>query len=70
MPAGILGWAEAMARVAIDYSRGHDYGCATKFWQAAAGNMHIQDVQLFEPAHHTIEMRLVPGSDPPRFEPV
>ena len=59
-----------MARIAIDHARGHDYGCATKFWRDAAGNVHILDVQLLEPEHRTIEMRQVPGSDPPRFEPI
>ena len=56
--------------VSIDPAHGDDYSAVAKWWVDQHGTVHLKDVQLIEPPHTTFEMRLVPGSNPPRYEPV
>lgn len=53
-----------------DTGRGDDYTAHMTWRQDDKGNVHLVDVELFEPPHATLETRLVPGSNPPRYEPV
>lgn len=52
----------------VDPASSRDYGATATFRQDEEGNLHLLDVELIEPRNVTIEMALIPGSDPPRYE--
>lgn len=61
-----ISWANC--HIGIDWGRGD---CtAVVVARHEDGKLHIESVELLEPPRATLEMRLVPGSDPPRYEPI
>lgn len=62
-----ISWANC--HIGIDWSRGSDC-TAVVISRHEDGKLYIESVDVLEPPHAPLEMRLVPGSDPPRYEPI
>lgn len=61
-----IAWANCY--IGIDWGRGDRTAVVVSTQKD--GKLHIESVDLIEPPHATLEMRLVPGSNPPRYEPL
>lgn len=69
MWGGIIPWAATWYST-VDPADGTDYGARATFRRDEDGTLHLVDLELLEPPHATLETRLVPGSNPPRYEPL
>jgi hypothetical protein len=67
MWGGAIAWANTF--IGVDVGRGDECTAVVVATQKN-GHIYIESVDILEPPHATLETRLVPGSNPPRYEPV